>query len=60
MDPRKKRKFSTVDEEDCVDNLILKKRKIDVENRVFNDAWTDRYLFIMPTRTHSVPKFKKM
>ena len=25
------------------------KRKVDVENRLCNDEWTDKYVFIMPT-----------
>ena len=31
------------------------KRKVDVENRLFNDEWTDKYAFIMPTVRYATP-----
>lgn len=31
------------------------KRKVDVENRLFNDEWTDKYAFIMPTFRKAAP-----
>ena len=31
------------------------KRKIDCENRVFNEEWTDKYVFIMPSFVNAKP-----
>ena len=31
------------------------KRKVDIENRSFNDDWTEKYAFIMPTFRNASP-----
>jgi hypothetical protein len=32
-----------------------KKRKVDVENRLFKSEWTEKYLFTLPSATSSKP-----
>ena len=31
------------------------KRKVDTENRSFNDEWTEKYAFFMPTFRNALP-----
>lgn len=33
------------------------KRKVDAENRSFNEEWTDKYIFIVPTFRNAVPVY---
>ena len=36
-------------------SLSTQKRQVDTENRRFNPAWTDKYLFILPPNPNAKP-----